>query len=682
MALIDYNNGTATISVNGGQPPFSYLLKQGGAPATHDGANFVNPIVSSNQSVVFGDSSDLTGSYGMPSGAYTCEITDSIGCIVNTSEIVISQTEEATTLPTTLATAATTLATAATTLATAATTLATPATTLATAATTLATNATTLATAATTLAPTFNLSISSAGGALVDEGESIVFVLTTTNVVQGTTVPFTITGTATAGIDYTSDPNMFFTIDSNGLGTYTTVTIADESTEGVEYLTLTLAATDSAGNSTSGSGNVTGIMAAINDTSIDATTLATDATTVATNATTLATNATTLATNATTLAPTYTLTNNGPVNEGQDLTWTLSTENLPNGTEVEFTLGGDALVGIDYTDNSPHKFVINANTATWTVTTIEDQEEDDSYAEDVLLILAATDSLGNATGGIISNGQIYDTSVPILSYDTLGVQAQIDEGQAALFILNSSNIVDGTTVGYTITGINANDIVGSLTGTFTINNNTAQIAKAVVNDNLTEGTETMVMTLDATDSAGTSAGLTASVDINDTSIDATTLATTIAPLNRTFYYIHAGQSTTPYTSSLTGGGPFYINGGNGTSNDLNVAMQDMIANSGNQYYGLVESFDMPQGVNIAGNGNATTWSYPQTSAAEPYYIAVPDNADFPENLMAGGLLTNLANNQPTNAGSFASFTDANGNDYKLYQLAASSSAGSSNWAFV
>ena len=140
MALIDYNNGTATISVNGGQPPFSYLLKQGGVAATHDGANFVNPIVSSNQSVVFGDSSDLTGSYGMPSGTYTCEITDNNGCIVTTSEIVISQTEEATT---TMATAATTMATAATTLATIPTTPATDATTLATAATTLATNATT-----------------------------------------------------------------------------------------------------------------------------------------------------------------------------------------------------------------------------------------------------------------------------------------------------------------------------------------------------------------------------------------------------------------------------------------------------------------------------------------------------------------------------------------------------------
>ena len=149
MALIDYNNGTATISVNGGQPPFSYLLTQNGSAATHNGANFVNPIVSSSQSVVFGDASDMTGSYGLPAGTYKCIITDDNGCSVTTSDIVISNTPEATT---TQATAATTQATAATTLATNATTLATNATTLATPATTLATNATTLATPATTLA--------------------------------------------------------------------------------------------------------------------------------------------------------------------------------------------------------------------------------------------------------------------------------------------------------------------------------------------------------------------------------------------------------------------------------------------------------------------------------------------------------------------------------------------------
>ena len=137
--------------------------------------------------------------------------------------------------------------------------------------------------------------------------------------------------------------------------------------------------------------------------------------------------------------------------------------------------------------------------------------------------------------------------------------------------------------------------------------------------------------------------------------------------------VNFDQNPSDYAFTLNSVGPQYSHPAAQTA-----LQNNWTANSD----GITGSFDMPQGVNITGNGNATTWSYPQTGAAEPYYIAVPDNADFPENLMAGGLLTNLANNQPTNAGSFASFTDANGNDYKLYQLAASSSTGSSNWAFV
>ena len=126
--------------------------------------------------------------------------------------------------------------------------------------------------------------------------------------------------------------------------------------------------------------------------------------------------------------------------------------------------------------------------------------------------------------------------------------------------------------------------------------------------------------------------------------------------NRLFYYFHAGQSTTPFTTDLTGAGPFYIDGGNGETTDLSVAMQDMIANAGNQYYGPMGSFTMANGLNISANGNVTQWTYPTTTVAEPFYLAVPNNSDFPEDLLTGNHLVNLANGFPTNAASMALFT--------------------------
>ena len=179
--------------------------------------------------------------------------------------------------------------------------------------------------------------------------------------------------------------------------------------------------------------------------------------------------------------PTFALTNNGTVNEGQDLIFTLTTTNIPNGTEVAFTTGGDSTVNVDYTDNLPHKFVINNNTATWTVTTLIDNSFDGSTPEDLLVILNATDSLGNNTGGLISNGQIYDmdpepapTPTPSASgspltntpnnndrYQMTVTPASAEElasGQSpqymqfAIQAINSYDPAPGTTVGYTITG--------------------------------------------------------------------------------------------------------------------------------------------------------------------------------------------------------------------------------------
>ena len=343
MALIDYNNGTATISVNGGQPPFSYLLTQNGSAATHNGANFVNPIVSSSQSVVFGDASDMTGSYGMPAGTYKCIITDDNGCSVTTSDIVISNTPEATTTQataaTTQATAATTLATAATTLATAATTLATPATTLATNATTLATAATTLATPATTLATnattlaTNATTLATNATTLATDATTLATPATTlataatTLATPATTLATAATTLATAATTLATPATTLTAFDCTAAGftvadgiagetiiLNTDATVSEGTLNSVTPTTyqlgetaytanITVPPTDPNGNAYSYPGYSLSICTDT-ATGIAATTLATAATTLATAATTLATPATTLATNATTLATT------------------------------------------------------------------------------------------------------------------------------------------------------------------------------------------------------------------------------------------------------------------------------------------------------------------------------------------------------------------------------------------
>ena len=108
MALIDYNNGTLTVSAAGGNAPYQFLLKQDGAAFVYGGVNFTNPITSMDGTVTFGDAGDLSGDAGLPSGTYTCKITDANGCEIETGDLVVGQQEEVTTTTTTEAPTTTT----------------------------------------------------------------------------------------------------------------------------------------------------------------------------------------------------------------------------------------------------------------------------------------------------------------------------------------------------------------------------------------------------------------------------------------------------------------------------------------------------------------------------------------------------------------------------------------------
>jgi len=73
------------------------------------------------------------------------------------------------------------------------------------------------------------------------------------------------------------------------------------------------------------------------------------------------------------------------------------------------------------------------------------------------------------------------------------------------FTLNVVNVDDGTTIDWSIatgSGITAADFVGGLTGTATINGNTATWTVEAATDHITEGNEDFTLTLATTDSAG------------------------------------------------------------------------------------------------------------------------------------------------------------------------------------
>lgn len=85
------------------------------------------------------------------------------------------------------------------------------------------------------------------------------------------------------------------------------------------------------------------------------------------------------------------------------------------------------------------------------------------------------------------------------------------EGGTITVQIQTTNVPNGTTYGYTVTGISAADLsAGSLTGNLVINQNVGTAYFTIANDNLTEGTETFTFTIDGSP-------YSVSRDITDTS---------------------------------------------------------------------------------------------------------------------------------------------------------------------
>jgi hypothetical protein len=112
----------------------------------------------------------------------------------------------------------------------------------------------------------------------------------------------------------------------------------------------------------------------------------------------------------------------------------------------------------------------------------------------------------------IQGKTLFTLSEPEPTYSIEKSVSSVDEGASVTFTLTTTNVANGTEVPYTITGISAADITsGSLTGNFTVNNNTATVTITATADQLTEGAETATLTLDNVADFD-------SVTVNDTSL--------------------------------------------------------------------------------------------------------------------------------------------------------------------
>jgi len=176
------------------------------------------------------------------------------------------------------------------------------------------------------------------------------------------------------------------------------------------------------------------------------------------------------------------------IDEGQAVTFTLETRGTA-GTEVPYTISG--VNQFDISGTSLKGIFITDNNGMGQLTL--------NIADDLLTETDETLTLKLDNRSELVKVQIKDTSqTPVKTLKVNSLKQETNEGEEAVFVIQTQNIGTGTEIAYTLIGISEDDVVGGmLTGTAMIDKTGAAIIRvALNNDNLLEGDETLKIGFD------------------------------------------------------------------------------------------------------------------------------------------------------------------------------------------
>jgi hypothetical protein len=336
----------------------------------------------------------------------------------------------------------------------------------------------------------------------VNEGGSVTWTVTTTNVPDGTVLYWTNSGT-TNGADFSD----FVISPSDGLsgsfvitgnsGTFTRTTAIDRLTEGLETIIMNI-------RTGGGGGTIVATAATVyvNDTSIGGG------------------------------GATYSISPNVTrIDEGGTVTWTIATTNIPDGTVLYWTNSGTTN-GADFSDFviSPSdglsgSFVVTNNVGTFTRTLANDLVTE---GEETIIMNVR---VGSALGTIVATAAtvyVNDTSrtPSVPAYSVAPDKDRVVEGGTVTWNIITANVADGTTLYWTNSGTTENadftDYIpggpNRMLGSFVVTNNAGSFGRTLVNDAKLEGTETIAIDIRTGSTNGPVVATSSIVYVVDTSI--------------------------------------------------------------------------------------------------------------------------------------------------------------------
>ena len=318
----------------------------------------------------------------------------------------------------------------------------------------------------------------------VNEGQTVSFAVTTTNVGSGTTLYYSIIGN-TSNADFLDGSLSGSFVITNGSGSFSktlaTDSLYDEFTEGFKVNVST--------------GSTTGSI-------------------VGTSNTIFVTNLG---------APSYTIgVSTTTVNEGGSVNFTLNTVNVGDGTTLYYSTGG-SMEAADFSNNSlTGSFSIVGTGATTGIATVTRTIANDILTEgnESFTFVVRTNS---TSGTVVATSSTITVADVVPTYSVTPSVTSVNEGSTVTFTVTTTGVPNGTILYWTtsqVSGtISASDFSDvALNGSFTINSNTGTITRTISADRSTESVpEIFQLQIRRSSTSGTIVATSDSVTINDTS---------------------------------------------------------------------------------------------------------------------------------------------------------------------
>ena len=204
------------------------------------------------------------------------------------------------------------------------------------------------------------------------------------------------------------------------------------------------------------------------------------------------------------------------INEGENVTFTVNTTGVPNGTNLYYTTTTTGDIS-----TSSGSLSINNNTGSFVITANSDFNVETNESFQVQI------RTGSTSGGIVTTSNSV-TIVDVPYSLVISSNANVVEGDFISFTVDTTGILDATTLYYTTAGISTADMPIQ-SGSFTIFNNRGTFSLLPIKDLAVDDNETFTVQIRAGSTSGTIIATSNVINIDDSpyTITVTPSSTTI-----------------------------------------------------------------------------------------------------------------------------------------------------------